>query len=118
MQPEQQLQFRPYRLDPRTGQVWRGKQEVKVTPKAAAVIRQLVARAGQVVTKAELFQTVWAETVVSDAALTSCIQELRRVLHDEAKSPRYIATGHGRGYRFIAAVTAAPVPHSTFKVPS
>jgi len=54
--------------------VWRGKQEVKVTPKAAAVLCQLVVQAAQVVTKAELFQTVWAETVVSDAALSSCIQ--------------------------------------------
>jgi DNA-binding winged helix-turn-helix (wHTH) protein len=46
--------------------VWRGKQEVKVTPKAAAVLSLLVARAGQVVSKAELFQAVWAKTVVSE----------------------------------------------------
>jgi len=119
MQSEQPLQFRPYRLDPRTGQLWRGKQEVKVTRKAAAVLCQLVARAGQMVTKAELFQTVWKETVVSDAALSSCIQELRRVLRDQARSPRYIETGHGRGYRFIGKVASGqssvvsppPTPH-------
>jgi len=51
------MTFGPYRLDPRTGQVWRGKQEVKVTPKAAAVLYQLVARAGQMVSKAELAQS-------------------------------------------------------------
>src|SRR5262245_35793148 len=104
MQADQLLRFGPYRLNPHTGQLWQGTQAVKVTPKAAAVLGQLVARAGQVVSKEELFQAVWPGTVVSDAALTSCIQELRRVLHDNARKPLYIETGHRRGYRFIAAV--------------
>jgi len=73
MQAEQLLRFGPYRLDPQTGQLWRGKQEMKMTPKAAAVLGQLVARGGQVVSKEELFGTVWPGTVVSDAALSSCI---------------------------------------------
>ena len=60
------------------------------------------------VSKEELFQTVWAETVVSEAALTFCIRELRRALGDEAREPRYIETVHRRGFRFIAAVTTAP----------
>src|SRR5262245_51756776 len=107
MQSGQVFQFHPYRFDPHTGQLWRGKQEVKLTPKVAAVLCYLVERAGQVVTKAELFQAVWKETVVSDAALSSCIQELRRVLQDQARNPRYIETGHGRGYRFIGKVVSS-----------
>ena len=73
MQTEQELRFGPYRLDLEHGQLWRWTQAVKLTPKALAVLRQLVQQSGQVVTKDELFQTVWAETVVSDAALTFCI---------------------------------------------
>ena len=98
---DQLLTFGPYRLDLHTRQLWRGKQEVRVTGKASAVLRYLVERAGQVVTKDELFAAVWPETVVSDAALTSCIQELRRVLREQAKRPRYIATVHRRGFQFI-----------------
>ena len=116
MQPEQLLRFGPYRLTPRTGQLWQGKQEVKVTPKATAVLRSLLERPGQVVTKEELLAAAWPDAVVSDAALTTCIQELRQALHDPARKPRYIETMHRRGYRFIATVTAAPVPPSTFKV--
>src|SRR5687768_8495818 len=41
MQPEQVLRFGPYQLDSRTRQLWRGTQEVRVTPKAAAVLRHL-----------------------------------------------------------------------------
>src|SRR5262249_39954157 len=107
MQPDRLLTFGPYRLDPRTGQLWRGKQEVRLTGKASAVLRYLVARAGQVVTKAELFAAVWPETVVSDAALTSCIQELQQALRDNAKRPRYIVTVHRRGVQFIAPVAAS-----------
>src|SRR5207244_8776918 len=58
-------------------------------------------------------------TVVSDAALTVCIQELRRVLREDARRPRYLETVHRRGYRFIAPLaTTQPVQSSKFKVTS
>jgi DNA-binding winged helix-turn-helix (wHTH) protein len=104
MQSHQLLIFGPYRFALHTGQLWRGKQEVKLTGKAAAVLRHLIDRAGQVVTKEELFTAVWPDTVVSDAALTSCIQELRQALRDQAKNSRYVATVHRRGFRFLAEV--------------
>ena len=90
MQADRLLIFGSYRWDPHTGQLWRGKQEVSLTGKASAVLRYLVERAGQLVTKDELFGAVWPQTVVSDAALSSCIQELRQALGDDAKKPRYI----------------------------
>ena len=55
--------------------------------------------------KADLFAAVWPDVAVTDDALTTCIQELRRVLSDDAKRPRFIETRHRRGYRFIAAVS-------------
>jgi hypothetical protein len=33
---------------------------------------------------------VWADTAVTDDALTTCIQELRRALQDDARHPRFI----------------------------
>src|SRR5712691_11752303 len=117
MQINRLLIFGSYRLDPQTGQLWRGKQEVRLTGKASALLRYLVERAGQVVTKAELFAAVWPETVVSDAALASCIQELRQALRDDAKRPRYIVTVHRRGFQFIAPVAASAAPVSSSKFP-
>src|SRR5215468_3643528 len=38
--------------------------------------------------------------------LTTCMQDLRRALGDDARQPQYIATVHRRGYQFIAEVTA------------
>ena len=118
MSAEQLLSFGPYRLDVQTGQLWRGKQEVRLTGKASALLRYLVERAGQVVTKEELFASVWAETVVSDAALTSCVQELRKALRDDPKRPRYLQTIHRRGFQFIASLrsNSPPVSGSKFLV--
>ena len=107
MLENQPLTFGHYRLDPRRG-LWRGRQEVKLAPKALALLRFLLERAGDVITKDEVFRAVWPDTFVSDSALTSCIRELRKALRDDARQPRYIETLHRRGYRFIARALSAP----------
>ncbi len=102
---EQGLSFGGYRFDVETGRLWSGTREVRLTLKASAVLKELVTRAGQPVSKEDLFASVWKDTVVSDDALTSCIQELRRALEDDAKQPRFIETRHRRGYRFVARLS-------------
>lgn len=102
----QPVTFGHYRLDPRRG-LWRGRQEVKLTPKALALLRFLLERAGEVMTRDEVFRAVWPDAAVSDGSLTSCIRELRRALRDDARQPRYIETLHRRGYRFIARALSA-----------
>jgi DNA-binding winged helix-turn-helix (wHTH) protein/class 3 adenylate cyclase len=97
--------FGRHRFDLETGRLWSGKREVKLTPKASAVLKALVTHAGQPVRKEDLFASVWNGTVVSDDALTSCIQELRKALADDAKQPRFIETRHRRGYQFVARVS-------------
>ncbi len=97
------VSFGPFRFESPSGRLWSGNQEVRLTPKAAAVLSALLARAGEPVSREELFASVWPNTVVSDDALASCIQELRKALSDDPKDPRFIETRHRRGYRFVAA---------------
>jgi DNA-binding winged helix-turn-helix (wHTH) protein/pimeloyl-ACP methyl ester carboxylesterase len=104
---EQVLGFSRYRFELETGRLWSGKREIKLTPKASAVLKELVMRAGKPVTKEELFASVWKDAVVSDDALTSCVQELRRALADNVKRPRFIETRYRRGYRFVARLFQA-----------
>src|SRR5262249_36313902 len=80
------------------------------------VLCYVVERPGQLVTKEELFRVLWADTVVSDAALTTCIQEIRKALQDNPRSPQYLETVHRLGFRFVAAITTSPVQSSRFKV--
>ena len=99
------LSFNPFRFEPATGRLWRGVQEVNLTPKAAAVLGALLDRAGELVPKQTLFASVWHDTVVSDDALVACVQELRKALDDDSRQPRFIETRHRRGYRFVPPVT-------------
>ena len=104
---KQAVRFGSYLFELGSGRLSAGEREVRLTPKAAAVLKELVTRAGTPVSKEELFASVWSGTIVSDDALTSCIQELRRALADDPRQPRFIETRHRRGYRFIAPVTDA-----------
>jgi len=99
------IRFGRHSLEPATCRLWSWDAEVRLTRKSAEVLRLLVERAGQPVSKEDLFAAVWSGTVVSDDALTSCIQELRRSLGDDARQPQYIETRHRYGYRFIAPLT-------------
>jgi DNA-binding winged helix-turn-helix (wHTH) protein len=117
-QNESGVSFGSYRLDVGNAQLRRGAQEVKLTGKAFAVLRYFVEHPGQLATKDDLFAAAWPETVVSEATLVSCIQELRQALRDDAKKPRYIETVHRRGYRFLPTVTTPPVPSAEFRAPS
>ena len=80
------------------------------------MLRHLVDHAGRLITKDELLAAVWRDAVVSDAALTSCIRDLRKALGDSSDTPRYIETVHRRGFRFIGPIAgpgAARTPSGT-----
>jgi TolB-like protein/Tfp pilus assembly protein PilF len=103
-----ELTFGRHRFDAGSGRLWCGAREVRLTPKATAVLAALTSRPGELVTKQELFASIWSGVAVSDDALTSCVQELRKALGDRTKPPRFIETRHRRGYRFIAPVAQVP----------
>ena len=104
---DRQFTFGQVRFDPRTGELCRDGNVVKLTPRAAAVLCALAESAQQLVTKQELFDRVWSGRAVGDDALTSCIQELRGALGDDARRPRYIETRHRRGYRLMVPAGSA-----------
>jgi predicted ATPase len=100
------LFFPPFRLDAPNAQLWRGDQQITLRRKTFDVLLYLVNHPAQLVTKAALLDTVWAGVTVSDSMPAICVKELRKALDDEAKTPRFIETVYGRGYRFVAKVTS------------
>lgn len=110
MAMDRQFAFGAFRFDARTGQLWRDDAELKLTPRAAAVLHVLAEQAQQVVSKQDLFERVWGGMAVGDDALTSCIQELRGIFGDNARHPRLIETRHRRGYRFMVPVSSVAAP--------
>jgi adenylate cyclase len=105
------VRFGRHSFEPATGRLWVAQSEIRLTRKSAEVLGVLVQRAGQPVSRSDLFASVWNGTVVSDDALTTCIQELRKALDDDARQPRYIETRHRYGYSFIAALADDASPH-------
>ena len=101
-------EFGRFVADAREQQLRCEGRAVPLTARTFALLSTLLARPGQLFTKAELFDTVWSGRVVTDAALSRCIHELRAALGDDAASPTYVATVHGIGFRFIAPVSAGP----------
>jgi TolB-like protein/Flp pilus assembly protein TadD len=103
-----QVTFGTFRFEPATARLWENDAEVKLTRKAAQVLGALLERQGAPVSKKELFESVWRGSVVSDDALVTCIQELRKALGDDSRQPLYIETRHRMGYRFAAQLGAPP----------
>ena len=89
-------------------------------PKAFNLLVLMVGRPGHVFTKQEIFESLWADTAVTDHALTRVVAQLRRVLGDEARQARYLETVPTRGYRWICPVheggAPEPVAERTTKV--
>ena len=93
-----------WRVDPSLHSISGAAGEVRLEPKVMQVLVGLAEHAGQVVSKERLLQTVWADTFVGDEVLARAISELRRVLGDDSKAPRFIQTIPKGGYRLIAPV--------------
>jgi DNA-binding winged helix-turn-helix (wHTH) protein/tetratricopeptide (TPR) repeat protein len=70
------------------------------------ILEILLARAGRVVTRDEIRETLWpSDTFVDfEHGLNTSVKKLRQVLCDSADEPSYIETVRGLGYRFIAPV--------------
>ena len=84
----------------------KGDESVAVEPKAFRVLLFLLHNPGRVIRKDEILAAVWDETAVSDNSLTRSIATLRRLLGDDSREPRYIATVQTIGYRFVCTVEA------------
>jgi eukaryotic-like serine/threonine-protein kinase len=103
-EPSHSYEFGPFRLDVRRRQLQRADEVVALTPKAFDVLQLLVTHADRVVEKDELMKRIWPDSFVGEDSLTQNVAVLRKVLGDSSESPRYIATVHKHGYRFVACV--------------
>jgi DNA-binding winged helix-turn-helix (wHTH) protein/tetratricopeptide (TPR) repeat protein len=116
---DSKLGFGDFVIDAADERVTGPNGPLKLGNKAFNVLLALVRENGRLVTKDVLFSSVWDGTIVSESSLTSVIKELRRALGDESRTPRYIESVYGRGYRFVAPVSsvdgAAPCPPRTSK---
>jgi TolB-like protein/DNA-binding winged helix-turn-helix (wHTH) protein/Tfp pilus assembly protein PilF len=108
---ERVLRFDVFELDVHAGELRKRGVKLRLQGQPLQVLATLLKRAGDVVTRDELREQIWAaDTFVDfDHSLHNAIARLRETLGDSVDTPRYIETLPRRGYRFIAAVKGVEI---------
>ena len=102
------LTFGIFELDASTGELRKEGRLVRLRHQPVSVLRLLLERAGELVTRREITEALWPDDVDVDVeqGLNHCMKEIRAALGDRPDSPRFIQTLPRRGYRFLLEVHA------------
>ena len=105
------VRFGAFEFDPASGDLWKAGRRVKLQNQPRHVLRLLLSRPGELVTREELRRELWPDDtfVDFDNGLNVAIRKIRDAVGDQAPSPRFIETERAQGYRFIAPVDE-PLP--------
>jgi TolB-like protein/DNA-binding winged helix-turn-helix (wHTH) protein len=100
------FEFGDFRLDCGRFELTRGGRSVRLERKPMELLILLVDRDGQLVTRTEIAQRLWASEVFVDTehGINTAIRKIRQVLRDDSEQPRFVQTVTGMGYRFVAPV--------------
>ena len=96
-------------MDRRARRAYRESEELRLTPKAVALLEYLMTHPDELLTRDRLRDAVWGwDYPTGTRTVDTRIAELRRVLSDSPAEPTYIETVPGEGYRFVGDVEAKP----------
>jgi predicted ATPase/DNA-binding winged helix-turn-helix (wHTH) protein len=102
--------FGPFRLSPAERRLSKHSMPVELGGRAFDILLALVDRAGEVVSKNELIDIVWPDTMVEEGSLRFHVASLRKALGDGEAGARFVTTVYGGGYCFVAPVERADPP--------
>ncbi len=94
------VRFGEFVLDHDSRQLFRAGAELHLQPKTFELLDLLVRTRAKALSKQHIRGQLWPDTAVGEASLTVAVAELRAVLGDDAKEPRYVRTVYGFGYAF------------------
>ena len=100
--------FGEYRLDLARRELRRGAEPVAMEPQVFDLLVYLVRHRDRVVGKDDLLQTIWGGRIVSESALTTRINAVRRAVGDSGDQQRLIRTFQRKGFRFVAEIEETP----------
>lgn len=101
--------FGDYEFDSGRRLLLRHGAAVPLSPKAFDLLLILLERRPEAVAKNELLDSLWANVFVSDGSVHNLVAEIRRALHEDSRSPRYIRTVPRYGYAFHGDARSAAV---------
>ncbi|MDY7042111.1 MAG: response regulator transcription factor, partial [Chloroflexota bacterium] len=96
-------------LDRRARRVYVGSEDLRLTPKAVALLEYMMTHPDELLTRDRLLDAVWGwDYPTGTRTVDTRIAELRRALGDDPTQPMYIETVPGQGYRFVGRVEVVP----------
>jgi len=99
-----------WHVDTLSNRLRKDNTEIKLESKVMAVLNYLAQHQNELVSREDLEQAIWGDTIVGYDALTRCIAQLRKSLNDDRSNPRYIETISKKGYRLVAEVSNIDLP--------
>jgi Tol biopolymer transport system component/DNA-binding winged helix-turn-helix (wHTH) protein len=114
--PDEIVRFGVFEANFQAGELRKAGMRVRIQDQPMLVLKTLLRRPGELVTREELQQQLWPDVASLDFehGLNMAVKKLRAALSDSAETPRYIETLARKGYRFIAPLatpeTAPDVP--------
>jgi DNA-binding winged helix-turn-helix (wHTH) protein len=109
------VRFGEFLLDADSRQLFRDGRELHLQPKTFELLDLLLRSRPKALSKLQIRGQLWPDAVVGEASLTVAVAELRALLGDDAKEPRFVRTVYGFGYAFAGereaeGERAAPLP--------
>jgi DNA-binding winged helix-turn-helix (wHTH) protein len=113
------LRFESFELDVRSRELRKGKDLIRLQEQPFEILRMMLERPGDVVTREELAKRLWPDGTFVDFehSLNAAVKRLRAALGDDADNPRFVETLPRRGYRFIAVMAASSTATMPFVSP-
>ena len=105
-----EYRFLDWRYEPARRYLVGPAGDVRIKPLLDRLLRSLLDARGTVLARDHLIEQVWTRREVNDEVLSRAIAELRSLLGDDARAPRFVETLPKGGYRWIAPVTRAALP--------
>jgi DNA-binding winged helix-turn-helix (wHTH) protein/TolB-like protein len=99
--------FDEFEVDPSERTCYHSGACLQLTGKAFDLLVAFVENPNRLLTKEELMERVWPDEFVEEGNLARNVSTLRKALGDNGKSPRFIATVQGHGYRFLPEVSGS-----------
>src|SRR5215216_5412313 len=106
MDAQRLLRFESFELDVRSRELRKGTTRIRLQEQPFEILRLMLERPGDVVTREELCERLWPNGTFVDFehSLNAAVKRLRAALGDDADHPTFVETLPRRGYRFIASL--------------
>ena len=107
------FQFEDFDLDVSRRELRRSGSAVPVEPQVLDLLIYLIENRERVVSKTDLYDSIWKDRIVSESTLSSRVNAVRKALADSGDAQRIVRTISRKGFRFIAEVKAVEQPSLT-----